>query len=106
MIRDERESRQTAPLFVTHAFLIKAWQVEAGAVWGRGFLPLILKTKHKKDLRGKGILNAKDQASWNPGAKGLESRLESPILGGSDDITARGGCWVFASSIFAGCAKH
>lgn len=68
MIRDERESRQTAPLFVTHAFLIKAWQVEAGAVWGRGFLPLILKTKHKKDLRGKGILNAKDQASWNPGA--------------------------------------
>lgn len=71
MIRDERESRQSAPLFVTHAFLIKAWQVDAGAVWGRGFLPLILKTKHKKDLREKGILNAEDQASWNPSAKGF-----------------------------------
>lgn len=77
MIRDERESRQTAPLFVTHAFLIKAWQVEAGAVWGRGFLPLILKTKHKKDLREKGILNAEDQASWNPSAKGLANLVLS-----------------------------
>lgn len=45
MSREERGSRQTARLFVTHAFLITAWQVEAGAVWGRGFLPLILKTK-------------------------------------------------------------
>lgn len=51
MIRDDRESRQRARLFETHAVLIKAWQVEAGAAWGRGFLPLILKTKHKKDLR-------------------------------------------------------
>lgn len=107
MIGDERESRQTAPLFVTHAFLIKAWQVEAGAVWGRGFLPLILKTKHKKDLREKGILNAEDQASSNPSAKGLVNLvLSTPILGESDDVTARGGCWVFASYIFARCAKH
>lgn len=70
-------------------------------MWGRGFLPLILKTKHKKDLREKGILNAEDQASWNPSAKGLVN----PILGESDDVTARGGAG-FASCIFAGCAKH
>lgn len=30
MIRDDRESRQRVRLFVTHAVLIKAWQVEAG----------------------------------------------------------------------------
>lgn len=48
MIRDEPESWQTARLFVTHAFLIKAWQVEAGAVWGRGFFTFNSKSKTRE----------------------------------------------------------
>lgn len=65
------KSRQRARLFVTHAFLIKAWQVEAGVVWGRGFLPLILKSNTERILGEKGIWSAEDQALWNPSAKGL-----------------------------------
>lgn len=51
MICTERESRQRERLFLTHAFLIQALQVEAGAMWGRGFFTFNFKTKHKKDLR-------------------------------------------------------
>lgn len=58
-------------LFVTHAFLIKAWQVEAGAAWGRGFLPLILKTKHKTDLRGKRDLKCCGSGIVGSRCKGL-----------------------------------
>lgn len=71
MIQDDRESRQREHLFVTHAFLIKALQVEAGATWGRGILPLILKQNTERILGKKGISNSEDQASWNTSAKGL-----------------------------------
>lgn len=71
MICAERESRQREHLFITHAFLIKALQVEGGASWGRGFLPLILKQNTKGILGKKGMFSSEDQASWSTSTKGV-----------------------------------